>query len=50
MIFIILGIPLLIEQNSSLILLPVVGIMIETIVTMVIYSQDIDKKYRKTNN
>ena len=48
-IFIILGIPLLSEQNSSLILLSVVGIMIETIVTMVIYSQVIDKKYRKTN-
>lgn len=45
-IFNLLGIPLLSEQNSPLILLSVVGIMIETIATMIIYTQVIAKKYR----
>ncbi|MDD2978993.1 MAG: hypothetical protein PHN80_03380 [Hespellia sp.] len=45
-IFNILGIPLLSGQNSPLILLSVLGIMIETIVTMVFYTQMIAKKYR----
>ena len=46
LIFNILGTPLLHGQNSPLILLSVVGIMIETIVTMVIYTLVIAKKYR----
>ncbi len=46
-IFILLGTPLLGGQNSPYILFSVLGIMIETIVTMVIYSQVILKKYPK---
>ncbi len=46
-IFILLGTPLLGGQNSPYILFSVLGIMIETIVTMVIYSLVITKKYRK---
>ena len=46
-IFILLGTPLLSGQNSPFILLSVVGIMIETIVTMAIYTLIIVKKYKK---
>ena len=46
-IFNLLGTPLLRGQNTPLILLSVVGIMIETIVVMAIYTLVIDKKYRK---
>lgn len=46
-IFILLGTPLLMGQNSPLILLSIVGIMIETIITMATYSLVIEKKYRK---
>ena len=45
-IFCILGIPLLSRQNSAFILLSVLGIMLETIVTMAIYNLVIAKKYR----
>lgn len=45
--FIILGIPLLIGSNSALILLSCIGVMIETILLMVIYTLKIEKKYRK---
>ncbi len=46
-IFILLGIPLLIGKNSPFILLSILGIMIETIITMAIYTLIIEKKYRK---
>ena len=46
-IFILLGTPLLSGQNSPFILLSVVGIMIETIVTMAVYTLIIVKKYKK---
>ncbi len=46
-IFILLGIPMLSEQNSPYILLSVLGIMIETIAIMAIYSLCITKKYEK---
>ena len=45
-ILIALGLPLL-RQNSPFILLSVLGIMIETIVIMAVYSLYIDKKYKE---
>ena len=46
-VFIVLGIPLLGGQNSPYILLSVLGVMIETIVIMAIYSLSITKRYRE---
>ena len=46
-IFIVLGVPLLSGQNTPYILLSVLGVMIETIVIMAIYSLSITKKYRE---
>lgn len=46
-IFILLGTPLLMGQNSLFILLSTIGIMLETIITMAVYSLVIEKKYRK---
>lgn len=46
-ILIILGLPLLSGQNSPFILLSVVGVMIETIILMVIYTLFITPKYCK---
>lgn len=46
-IFIILGIPLLSSQNTPYILISVLGVMIETIAFMAIYSMVITKKYQK---
>lgn len=46
-ILIVLGIPLLGGQNTPYILLSVLGVMIETIAIMAIYSLSIEKKYRK---
>ena len=46
-IFIVLGIPLLSGQNTPYILLSVLGVMIETIAIMAIYSLYIIKKYEK---
>lgn len=46
-IFIVLGIPLLDGQNSPYILLSVLGVMLETIAIMAVYSLVITKKYRK---
>lgn len=45
-IFILLGIPMLSEQNTVLILFSVLGVMVETIIIMVIYTLVISKKYR----
>lgn len=45
---ILLGLPLLLSaQNSPLILLSIVGIMVESLVIMIIYSLVITKKYQK---
>ena len=44
-IFVLLGLPLLSAQNSPYILLSVLGIMVETIATMIIYTLIISKKY-----
>lgn len=46
-ILILLETPLLMGKNSPFILLSVVGIVIETIIMMIIYSLVIEKKYRK---
>lgn len=45
-IFILLGTPMLSKQNSALILLSILGVMVETITIMIIYTQVISKKYR----
>lgn len=46
-IFIVLGVPLLSGQNTPYILLSVLGVMIETIAIMAIYSLFITKKYKE---
>lgn len=43
----ILGIPLLSAEKTPYIFLSVVGVMIETVVIMAIYSLLIEKKYKK---
>ena len=45
-IFIVLGMPLVSDQNTPYILLSVLGVVIETIAIMAIYSLFIEKKYR----
>ena len=46
-ILIALGLPLFSGQNSPFILLSVLGVMIETIVIMAIYSLCIERKYKE---
>ncbi len=46
-VFILLGLPLLSGQNSPLILISVIGVMVETIITMAVYTTVIEKKYKK---
>lgn len=46
-VFIILGFPLLLEQNSLWIFFSVLGIMIESITAMIVYTTVIEKKYKK---
>ncbi len=46
-IFIMLGLPLLSGENSPYILLSILGVMLETIAIMAIYSLFITKKYEK---
>ena len=46
-ILIALGLPLLSGQNSPFILLSVLGIMIETIAIMAVYSLCIEGKYKE---
>jgi hypothetical protein len=48
-VFIILGLPLLAGQNSAWAILSIVGVMIESIAAMAVYSTVIEKKYRKRN-
>ena len=42
-----LGVPLLAGQNSAWVLLSVMGVMIESIIAMAVYTLVIEKKYRK---
>lgn len=46
-VVILLGTPLLLGQNSVWILLSVVGLLVESIVAMAVYSLVIEKKYKK---
>ena len=46
-VFIVLGLPLLVGQGSPLVMFPVIGVMIETIVAMAVYTLVIEEKYRK---
>lgn len=46
-VFIILGIPLLEGQNTPYILWSVIGVMVETIAIMAVYSLGIVKKYEE---
>ena len=46
-VFIILGLPLLLGQNSALIILSAFGVMAEVILMMAIYTIVIEKKYKK---
>lgn len=46
-VFILLGLPLLAGQNSPLVFVSVIGVMLESIVTMAVYTTVIEKKYRK---
>lgn len=41
-----LGTPLLGGQNSPVIIFSIIGLMIESIIAMVVYTQIIEKKYR----
>lgn len=44
-VFVLLGIPLLEGQNSPYIIISIVGVMLETIIFMAVYSLVIEKKY-----
>ena len=46
-VFIVLGIPMLDGQNSPLGLISAIGAILEVIVLIIIYTQVIEKKYRK---
>lgn len=46
-VFILLGFPLLSKQNAVWILFSVIGVMLEVIVAMIIYTTIIEKKYKK---
>lgn len=46
-VFILLGIPLLYGQNSPYIMISVLGVLLEIIITMIVYILKIENKYRK---
>lgn len=46
LIFVLLGLPLLGEQQSPLILVSIIGVMVESISVMAVYTTVIEKKYR----
>jgi len=45
--FILLGIPLLGKQNSPLIIITVIGVILELIIVIAVYTIKIEGKYRK---
>ena len=45
--FVLLGLPLLYGQNSPFILLTLIGVLLETIALMCVYTLVIEKKYRR---
>lgn len=46
-VFILLCLPMLDGQNSPLIMISILGIVVEVLILMIIYTQVIEKKYRK---
>ena len=48
-VLILLGLPLLAGQNSALVIIPILGIMVEAIVTMAVYTTVIEKKQHLCN-
>lgn len=46
-VFILLGLPLLLGQNSPLVIVSILGAMAESIVAMAVYTVVIEKKYSK---
>lgn len=46
-LFMLIGLPLLDGKNSGLIIIPIVGVMLISIMTMVVYVIGIEFKYRK---
>lgn len=46
-VFILLGLPMLAGQNSAWVLLSVLGVMVESIALMIIYTVGIEPKYKK---
>ena len=46
-VFMILGLPLLAGQNSGVLLISILGVMVETIVAMAVYILVIQTKYEK---
>lgn len=46
-LFTLIGLPLLDEQNSGLIIIPILGAMFISIMAMVVYAVGIEPKYRK---
>ena len=46
-VFALLGLPLLAGQNSPLIIISVLGVMLETITAMAVYSTVIENRYKK---
>lgn len=45
--FILLGLPLLVDENSPLIIIPSIGVIFELIIAMAVYTINIEGKYRK---
>lgn len=46
-VFILLGLPLLAGQNSPWVIVPIVGVLLETIAAMAVYTIVIQDKYEK---
>ncbi len=46
-VFILLGLPIFKGQNSPLIMFSVIGVMVESIAMMIVYTVVIEKKYKK---
>ena len=46
-VFILLSLPMLYGQNSPLVMVTILGVVVEVLVLMIIYTQVIEKKYRK---
>ena len=46
-VFIFLSLPMLNGQNSPLVMITILGVVVEVLVLMIIYTQVIEKKYRK---